>query len=73
MSVTTANQGRRLPEPLMQCIERSVIKWLRTTFRKKKQLKFNEFNLSASLLAEIEKAGFVEASPIQEQTIPFGP
>lgn len=71
MSVTTANQGRRLPEPLMQCIERSVIKWLRTTFRKKKQLKFNEFNLSASLLAEIEKAGFVEASPIQEQTIPL--
>lgn len=55
----------------MQCIERSVIKWLRTTFRKKKQLKFNEFNLSASLLAEIEKAGFVEASPIQEQTIPL--
>ena len=71
MSVTTANQGRRLPEPSMQCIERSVIKWLRTTFRKKKQLKFNEFNLSASLLAEIEKAGFVEASPIQEQTIPL--
>ena len=55
----------------MQCIERSVIKWLRTPFRKKKQLKFNEFNLSASLLAEIEKAGFVEASPIQEQTIPL--
>ena len=55
----------------MQCIERSVIKWLRTTFRKKKQLKFNEFNLSASLLAEIEKAGCVEASPIQEQTIPL--
>lgn len=52
-------------------IERSLIKWLRTTFRKKKQLKFNEFNLSASLLAEIEKAGFVEASPIQEQTIPL--
>jgi len=34
-------------------------------------LKFNEFNLSAELLAEIEKAGFVEASPIQEQTIPL--
>ena len=29
------------------------------------------FNLSADLLAEIEKAGFVEASPIQEQTIPL--
>ena len=40
-------------------------------FRKKKELKFNEFNLSAELLAEIEKAGFVEASPIQEQTIPL--
>lgn len=52
-------------------IERSLIKWLRTTFRKKKELKFNEFNLSAALLAEIEKAGFVEASPIQEQTIPL--
>ena len=34
-------------------------------------MKFNEFNLSADLLAEIEKAGFVEASPIQEQTIPL--
>ena len=34
-------------------------------------MKFNEFNLSAELLAEIEKAGFVEASPIQEQTIPL--
>jgi len=34
-------------------------------------VKFNEFNLSADLLAEIEKAGFVEASPIQEQTIPL--
>ena len=34
-------------------------------------MKFNEFNLSAALLAEIEKAGFVEASPIQEQTIPL--
>jgi len=34
-------------------------------------VKFNEFNLSAELLAEIEKAGFVEASPIQEQTIPL--
>ena len=32
---------------------------------------YNEFNLSADLLAEIEKAGFVEASPIQEQTIPL--
>jgi len=34
-------------------------------------LKFNELHLSAELLAEIEKAGFVEASPIQEQTIPL--
>ena len=34
-------------------------------------MKFNEFNLSADLLAEIEKAGFVESSPIQEQTIPL--
>ena len=40
-------------------------------FRKKKKLKFNELHLSAELLAEIEKAGFVEASPIQEQTIPL--
>ena len=49
----------------------SAIGWLRTIFRKKKNVKFNEFNLSADLLAEIEKAGFVEASPIQEQTIPL--
>ena len=49
----------------------SAIGWLRTTFRKKKNVKFNELNLSADLLAEIEKAGFVEASPIQEQTIPL--
>ena len=49
----------------------SAIGWLRTTFRKKKNVKFNEFNLSAELLAEIEKAAFVEASPIQEQTIPL--
>ena len=34
-------------------------------------MKFNELNLSADLLAEIEKAGFVVASPIQEQTIPL--
>jgi len=34
-------------------------------------VKFNEFNLSADLLAEVDKAGFVEASPIQEQTIPL--
>jgi len=34
-------------------------------------LKFNELHLSAELLAEVEKAGFVEASPIQEQTIPL--
>ena len=45
--------------------------WLRTTFRKKNNVKFNELNLSADLLAEIEKVGFVEASPIQEQTIPL--
>ena len=45
--------------------------WLRTTLRKKKIVKFNEFKLSAELLAEIDKAGFVEASPIQEQTIPL--
>ena len=50
---------------------KSPIGWLRTTFRKKKNVKFNELNLSADLLAEIEKAGFVEASPIQEQTIPL--
>ena len=49
----------------------SCIGWLRTTLRKKKIVKFNEFNLSAELLAEIDKAGFVEASPIQEQTIPL--
>ena len=34
-------------------------------------MKFNELHLSAELLAEIEKAGFVEASPIQEKTIPL--
>lgn len=34
-------------------------------------MKFNELHLSAELLAEIDKAGFVEASPIQEQTIPL--
>ncbi len=34
-------------------------------------MKFNEFHLSPELLAEVEKAGFVEASPIQEQTIPL--
>ena len=34
-------------------------------------MKFNELNLSAELLAEVDKAGFVEASPIQEQTIPL--
>ena len=49
----------------------SFIGWLRTTLRKKKIVKFNEFKLSAELLAEIDKAGFVEASPIQEQTIPL--
>ena len=49
----------------------SCIGWLRTILRKKKIVKFNEFKLSAELLAEIDKAGFVEASPIQEQTIPL--
>lgn len=49
----------------------SCIGWIRTTLRKKKIVKFNEFKLSAELLAEIDKAGFVEASPIQEQTIPL--
>ena len=49
----------------------SCIGWLRTTLRKKKIVKFNEFKLSAELLAEIDKAGFVEASPIQEKTIPL--
>ena len=49
----------------------SCIGWLRTTLRKKKIVKFNEFKLSAELLAEIDKDGFVEASPIQEQTIPL--
>lgn len=50
--------------------ERSVIKRVSAPlFRKKKELKFNEFNLSAELLAEIRKSYFVEASPIQEQTI----
>lgn len=34
-------------------------------------MKFNELQLSADLLAEIETAGFVEASPIQEKTIPL--
>ena len=34
-------------------------------------MKFNELHLSTELLAEIEKAGCVEASPIQEQTIPL--
>ena len=34
-------------------------------------MKFNELHLSTELLAEIEKAGFVEASPIQEKTIPL--
>lgn len=34
-------------------------------------MKFKELQLSADLLAEIETAGFVEASPIQEKTIPL--
>lgn len=38
---------------------------------RKKNMKFNELQLSADLLAEIETAGFVEASPIQEKTIPL--
>ena len=72
MSLATGNrEGDFLCNQCVFALKRSVIKWLRTTFRKKKELKFNEFNLSAELLAEIEKAGFVEASPIQEQTIPL--
>ncbi|MBG9368138.1 MULTISPECIES: DEAD/DEAH box helicase [unclassified Streptococcus] len=34
-------------------------------------MKFIELGLSEELLTEIEKAGFEEASPIQEQTIPL--
>lgn len=34
-------------------------------------MKFIELGLSQELLTEIEKAGFEEASPIQEQTIPL--
>ena len=71
-SLATGNrEGDFLCNQCVFALKRSVIKWLRTLFRKKKELKFNEFNLSAELLAEIEKAGFVEASPIQEQTIPL--
>ena len=64
MSLATGNrEGDFLCNQCVFALKRSV--------RKKKELKFNEFNLSAELLAEIEKAGFVEASPIQEQTIPL--
>lgn len=34
-------------------------------------MKFTDLNLSAELMAEVEKAGFTEPSPIQEQTIPL--
>lgn len=34
-------------------------------------MKFTELNLAAEILSEVEKAGFVEPSPIQEQTIPL--
>jgi len=34
-------------------------------------LKFTELNLSEAILAAVEKAGFVEPSPIQELTIPL--
>lgn len=34
-------------------------------------MKFTELQLSADLLTEIEAAGFIEASPIQEKTIPL--
>ena len=54
-------------------IERSVIKWLRTTFRKKKELKFNEFNLSAELLAEIEKDWLCRKQAHPRTNHSFGP
>ncbi|MET3557121.1 ATP-dependent RNA helicase DeaD [Streptococcus rupicaprae] len=34
-------------------------------------MKFTELNLAADILSEVEKAGFTEPSPIQEQTIPL--
>ena len=34
-------------------------------------MKFTELNLSEAILATVEKAGFVEPSPIQELTIPL--
>lgn len=34
-------------------------------------MKFTELNLAAEILSEVEKAGFTEPSPIQEQTIPL--
>ena len=34
-------------------------------------MKFTELNLSEAILAAVEKAGFVEPSPIQELTIPL--
>ena len=34
-------------------------------------MKFTELNLSENILAAVEKAGFVEPSPIQELTIPL--
>ena len=34
-------------------------------------MKFSELNLDEQLLTAIEKAGFTEATPIQEQTIPL--
>ncbi|MGT2667142.1 DEAD/DEAH box helicase [Streptococcus rifensis] len=34
-------------------------------------MKFTELNLAENILSEVEKAGFTEPSPIQEQTIPL--
>ena len=34
-------------------------------------MKFNELNLSPELLQSVERAGFEEATPIQEATIPL--
>ncbi|TQC30776.1 DEAD/DEAH box helicase, partial [Streptococcus agalactiae] len=34
-------------------------------------MKFTELNLSQDILSAVEKAGFVEPSPIQEMTIPL--
>lgn len=59
-SPVPGNRGRDCKEFPSQLID-----------RKKRPLKFIELGLSQELLTEIEKAGFEEASPIQEQTIPL--